>query len=509
MDNLVALFREQLAVIKQQMDTLQGLGVQLPTAAQPSAVAAPVADAHALSTTVKVPNLSNLVAEKVKPVAAAAAAAAPVASDIAPRILASVSRISAFPEGTLKLEQSLTGELGFDSLMLVELDQDIGKAWPKLGGLPRELFTPKTTIGDVIAHVTTALSKAATAPVSEVAAAAIDRSPVARYAPVWVPAPLVTLPESVVAFESPILVTQGPLAEALVEELSNRGVRAQLGQLDSPGTFSGVIVLGSGPEALHAVAALAKRFTDVELFFTATTHAGALGFTRALAQERPTAHIKAICLDGSATAKTLVDEVFATDATVELSLGKSGRTVVELKSLSPSPQTRLTAHSNVLVTGGAKGLGLAFAKAISERYGSKLTLTGPLCESRRHVGAWRTLPADARTTASIPGTLRRDHTSGRRSRRRSRRDRRYEASHQAARADQAVALRRHRLVGRPLRQRGADRLLRGQRAARRAAGPQRAHVGHRLPALRRQRDGQAHPQLSQAGDARGRRHVPV
>jgi acyl carrier protein len=50
------------------------------------------------------------------------------------KVLASVARISAFPAQTLKAGQTLVGELGFDSLMLVELDQDVGKAFPALGG---------------------------------------------------------------------------------------------------------------------------------------------------------------------------------------------------------------------------------------------------------------------------------------------------------------------------------------------------------------------------------------
>jgi 8-amino-7-oxononanoate synthase len=357
-DNLVALFREQLAVIKAQVDALQNAGVQVPRLDLPVAAAAPAPVVPAAPQQVKIPNLSNLVAEK-KP----AAAAAPTSDDVRPRILASVARISAFPEGTLKLEQSLTGELGFDSLMLVELDSDIGKAWPKLGGLPRELFTPKTTIADIVNHVTQTLAKAPTAE-----AVVADTAPVQRYAPVKVAAPAKKLAESVVAFESPILVTPGALADALVEELISRGLRAQLGQLDSPGTFSGVIAQGSA----HDVAAFAKRFTDVELFFTVSLDAAALGYTRALAQERPLARIKAI---RGGDAKQIADEIFATDTTVELELGAQ-RSTVELKPSANVPQPKLTSSSKVLVTGGAKGLGLAFARALAQKYGCALTLTG-------------------------------------------------------------------------------------------------------------------------------------
>lgn len=77
--------------------------------------------------------------------------------DIESRILASVARISAFPETTLRLDQVLTEGLGFDSLMLVDLDEDIRTQWPNIGGLPFDTLPPQTTIQDVIEHVVRAL----------------------------------------------------------------------------------------------------------------------------------------------------------------------------------------------------------------------------------------------------------------------------------------------------------------------------------------------------------------
>ena len=49
--------------------------------------------------------------------------------------------------------QALTAELGFDSLMLVDLDEDIGKRWPEAGGLPDHRLSPETSIQDIIDHV--------------------------------------------------------------------------------------------------------------------------------------------------------------------------------------------------------------------------------------------------------------------------------------------------------------------------------------------------------------------
>jgi len=376
--DLVALFRAQLEIIKQQN---AALGIATPDVALP---AAPVAAAPEplRAADVKVPNLSNLVAQK-----APSPQPSPLRGErelVQPRILATVARISAFPEGTLKLEQSLTGELGFDSLMLVELDQDIGKAWPKLGGLPRELFTPKTTIGDIVAHVTKALESAPAA----AAEAPKDAGPVRRFVPREVPAKLARLPESVVAFDAPLLVTADKkgYAEALVEELGHRGIRAQLGTADSPGTFAGVIhvadlIAADDVAPVKNLLALAQRMAQADVFFTVTGHSGALGFTRALAQEWPGSRVKAIALEPSLNphdaAKSIADELFATDTLAEVHLSKSGRSTIELQPAEARvPAYKLTRESSVLVTGGAKGLGFTFAKALAKKYGCVLTLTG-------------------------------------------------------------------------------------------------------------------------------------
>ncbi|MBK7861285.1 MAG: aminotransferase class I/II-fold pyridoxal phosphate-dependent enzyme [Archangiaceae bacterium] len=382
--DLVALFRAQLEIIKQQN---AALGIGSPEVAVTATAPVAAAPVGLMSGEVRVPNLSNLVAQKASTPSPSvplppAEREAPI--DASPRILASVARISAFPENTLKLEQSLTGELGFDSLMLVELDQDLGKAWPKLGGLPRELFTPKTTIGDVVAHVNKTLSQAPSAAAAPVAA---DTSPVRRFVAREVSAQLQRLPESVVAFEAPLLVTVDPkgIGAALVDELGRRNVKALLGSVESTGTFAGVIHLADLAVAddfapVKNLLQLVQRVPESQVFFTVSGHAGALGFTRALQQEWADRKVKAISLDATLSAaeaaKRLADEVFATDTLSEVHLGKSGRTTVELVVADAKPQSKLTAQSTVLVTGGAKGLGLTFAKALAKRYGCSLTLTG-------------------------------------------------------------------------------------------------------------------------------------
>src|SRR5207302_8609280 len=93
-------------------------------------------------------------------------------AEISRQILSFVSRISAFPVEALKTSQTLAGELGFDSLMTVELDGDIQKAWPGIGGLPRTLLGPQTTVQDLIDHVASAVAGPRSAPAAPMPSAA-------------------------------------------------------------------------------------------------------------------------------------------------------------------------------------------------------------------------------------------------------------------------------------------------------------------------------------------------
>lgn len=424
MDSLIALFQQQMALLQNQNEVLKAQAAAIaaltngaPQVAQalaqvpaPAQVIPPVAPPAPV--VAKPPNFSNLVAAKEsatpapaaeKPSAPAPAAKQDVRPLVTEKVLASVARISAFPAGTLKAEQTLVGELGFDSLMLVELDQDVGKAFPQLGGLPRELFSRTTTVGQVIEHVVKALDAGA----SEAKEEAKVVLPVERYAPKVVAAPLYALSESVHAFHKPLLVTRDGLgvAEALHEKLKAHGVASVVGTVETAGDFAGVIHLetlqqkGDHKAPARTLLALSKRLTaeKAECFLTVTGlggsfglggvakdalgQVGALGFTKALAQEWPDAIVKAVDVDvalgAQAIAQHLVDELFSSDRCAEVGFTSTGRVAV---ALSPAPRAlapaTLTKDSVVLVTGGAKGLGLSFAKALAKQHGCAIALAG-------------------------------------------------------------------------------------------------------------------------------------
>lgn len=445
MDNLIALFQQQMALLQSQADIVKAqaaaiqamaggdasaLTTQLTQVSQPVQVAAAnggasvAMQASVVPTPVvaKPPNFSNLVGSKGldQVTGAQTAAPVPVLQTAAPAkkeeqkadhrpavttaVLEAVARISAFPLKTLKVEQTLVGELGFDSLMLVELDQSMGKAWPQLGGLPRELFSKNTTSATIIDHVVGVLEGNVAAKVD---AAPAVTTPVERYAPAVVAAPLAPLSETVLHVERPVLVTKDGkgVAEALVAKLSAEGIKAQLGDEKTEGAFGGVINLatlgatGDYRAAPRALLALSKKLgaEKAELFVTVTGlggqfglggtgrdalgQAGALGFTKALAQEWPDALVKAVDVDPSlgaeAIAQHLVEELLSGDRTAEVGFSKNGRTAVALQpAATPKDLKKLNSNSVVIVTGGAKGLGLKFAKALAKKYACTIALTG-------------------------------------------------------------------------------------------------------------------------------------
>ena len=153
---------------------------------------------------------------------------------------ASVSRISAFPAGALKTSQTLGSELGFDSLMTVELDADLQKSWPGLGSLPRNLLGPSTTIADVIEHVRSALAApgfAMPSPLSAALGAVAEAGPdLFRFSPTAVESPLPDRAAADDPLPAALLLTRDGhgIAEALARDLSSSGHAVVVADLSSP-----------------------------------------------------------------------------------------------------------------------------------------------------------------------------------------------------------------------------------------------------------------------------------
>ncbi len=367
-DPLVALFREQVALLQQQAKMLEERGLQLPRDLKLLTGAA--AERQPERKPEREPERER------KPVPPQ-----PSSEKVSRTIIGSVARISAFPAEAVKPSQSLAGDLGFDSLMTVELDGDLSKAFPGLGALPRSLLGPQTTVQDVIDHVAKALSgppaQAAPSLSAALGAVASEGRELLRFAPVFVEAPL--------AANTP---AESPLPPALLLTRDSRGVVDALAKLLSdaghsittdPSKAGGVIHLAAldRPDLFEA-----HRLAGAHagLFAVVTQGDAALaGFAKSLARERAGELVKCIALraeDGAAAmAHALFAELRSGNAAPEVSWSGGTRYEPDLQPAPSGAPIEIGGGDVVLVTGGTRGVGLKLAQALS-RKGAAVALIG-------------------------------------------------------------------------------------------------------------------------------------
>ncbi|HUJ60169.1 MAG TPA: aminotransferase class I/II-fold pyridoxal phosphate-dependent enzyme [Kofleriaceae bacterium] len=384
---VVALFRQQMDVLAAHAEIMRR---QAEVLTRDVPVPVPVRAPTSAAASVPAPS-----APAVAPSAPAPAPVAKAGDDsIEGTLLDVVAQVSAFPRAELQPSQRLVADLGFDSLMIVELAVKAGEALPGLKGLPKTLFAGETTIGDVVAHVRGALRNARPA---DTAAASTAPAELARFVPRWIDAPLATLsPDAIPPFAGPIaiLADRRGIADALARRLRAAGVA--IGELASARGAVDLRPLDSAPGpalersaaelrgSLEAALAAAQTLVTARPTLFAVAHAaerdGALaGFAKALAREWPDARVKAIALDPARTpdelAAQLCAELVGSDATVEVSLAGSARQIVALEA-APAEPAPLRDGAVVAITGGARGLGGKIALELARRHRARLVLLG-------------------------------------------------------------------------------------------------------------------------------------
>ena len=415
MDPLVALFREQIAllqthakVLQQQAEALAQRGVSVPGVIREALAASSTSTATPTSTSTSTPT---------SPATPAPPAPSPAVdtSEISRQILGFVSRISAFPVEALKTSQTLAGELGFDSLMTVELDGDIQKAWPGIGGLPRTLVGPQTTVQHLIDHVASAVAGPRSAPAAPMLSAALgalaDAGPeLLRFTPVATEVPLAGAAPAEDPLPAQVLITRDPLgvAEALARRLERLGHSVAIADL---GTAAGTAAAGRSTAAVvhlaglvpgptldgigswdallwsqrlaraHAGAFVVGTAQDGKLGTTAGTLLGAAlaGHAKALARERTEELVKAIDLDpadgAEAMADALATELRSGNAAPEVGLRDGRRYEPDLLPAEVGEPLSFGPDDVVLVTGGGRGVGARLATALAGS-GCALALVG-------------------------------------------------------------------------------------------------------------------------------------
>jgi len=402
MDPLVALFREQVALLQQQAKVLEqqaaalaGKGLSLPQLP----VVPPAASAIAPVPAPALPQAAPAVEPRI---AAAAKETAASNERVGKTILASVARISAFPPEAIKPSQTLAGDLGFDSLMTVELDADVNRAFPGAGGLPRNLLGLQTTVQDIIDHVARAVAQphAPVAPVlspilGEMASEGRELKP---FAPAFVESALAATAED--PLPRRLLLTRDSLgvADALAKLLNDAGHDAVLGEPGDPlAGIGGVIHLaplgraGSELEPGFGAVLEAHRIARAQaankaggMFVVATAgldeiDAALAGYAKALARERGDELVKSIELrtgDGAgAMARALLAELRSGNAAPEVRWAGGTRYEPDLVPAGAGEPVEIGAGDVVLVTGGTRGIGLKLAQALSAR-GAAVVVAG-------------------------------------------------------------------------------------------------------------------------------------
>ncbi|MCC7386076.1 MAG: SDR family NAD(P)-dependent oxidoreductase, partial [Deltaproteobacteria bacterium] len=307
-------------------------------------------------------------------------------SDVENRVLEIVAKVSAFPKASLEREQRLVDELGFDSLMVADLAKALDTAFPQLGGLPQSVFSARTTLGDLIARVTSQAARPRHAePIERSEAEPTERSEAEalrchRVVPVegppvrierdltgetWitverrgvlggaVTAALERAGAEVLRFELttetsavPERVERGALhlwPEASIDQLLpglERSGRRVHGAVYLAGLSGGALDGESPMPALHAAVRRARipclivitglggrlGLEPSAALSSGLLQAGLLGYVKALGRERPTDVIRAIDIDPAAPdAEHIVAEILSGDLEPEVGLAGGRR----------------------------------------------------------------------------------------------------------------------------------------------------------------------------------------
>jgi 8-amino-7-oxononanoate synthase len=361
------------------------------------------------------------------------------------RVFETVARISAFPRDTLRENQRLVDELGFDSLMVADLSGALADAFPELGVLPASLFSLRTTVGELADHAerrladrpggatqdartptaaqkspTRAAIATAPAPARRYRVSARTLDPATRLGPshdvrgeTWlvtgdldgaIGAALARRGAKVLAIRFGSDAAQGPLSVGRPNRWPSGGARELIPALAAGGFELGGFIHAAGldPDGasaiervalLHALApglhaprvavlsALGGQLGLVPSPALAANldHAALIGYTQALARERPDAVVRAIDLDPGEPldAEAILDELLSADATLEIGLARGVRSVAELVPVTDEPRgAPVRPDDVVLISGGAGDLGARVAERLAAARPKAVVLLG-------------------------------------------------------------------------------------------------------------------------------------
>ncbi len=302
--------------------------------------------------------------------------------DVLDRVLAVISKVSAYPRNALRPEMALQDDLGFDSLMVGDLATSLADAFPGLGGIPQELLINRPKVGDIIAYARGG---------SQNAQATIDDdAPLGAYAVTHVRAPLPKLPtRAIKKGVKTLVVGEGPLAQAIARAFGDAGAEARIVSVSDAGKADPVDALvwavdAGVPALIAALAAQDKQDAQPDVLLALPVNAEAsaeplAAVARAMAREWPESVCKAVRvvnrLKAEDVGKALVAEWTSVDRTVDVWLSPDARQIPGLTASTPSSLWKPGAGEVVAITGGTRGIGAKLGLRLVET-GCKVVLVG-------------------------------------------------------------------------------------------------------------------------------------
>jgi len=301
-----------------------------------------------------------------------------------------VAKASAYPLDALEPSMRLMEDLGFDSMMITDLIEELTRTVPGLTGIPQEFFVKSPTIAD--------LTDYARNPQSDTVDASVDDTPLSAYALSWEPSTL----QSTRAHTRPldILITgeneelNDPIAMQLQRERHDVTIATleKAAGVDHPDVLvfcasnadhPAIDELSTGADsALHLTETLldllktwAKEDKKPDVYVAVEHnnpwHAALAGATRALAREWSDNTIRVIHLERDETpvqrSKAIAQEILADDQSNEARWAQGQRYVRGFRPMPSASAWAPSSDQKVLITGGTRGIGRMIGETLAKQ----------------------------------------------------------------------------------------------------------------------------------------------
>lgn len=308
-----------------------------------------------------------------------------VLSGVAEIVISAVATASAYPKGALKPELRLGEDLGFDSMMVADLAEELTKSIDGVQGIPQEILINSPTIADLIAF---AENPAAYAGVGDVN----DNAPLFRFVPTWRPTPLsgdgAGLSGTQVALLGPgsLDLSAAMLAAgAKVSDVATADVVVwNCCGVDLPPVTAILADEAEAPDlAEEFIATLAGLGREKTVFVLRDTDepwsSAVAGALRSIASDWSKSGSKNLSFD-TATAEAVVDAIgherANADSTIDVRYDADIRFVAGTKRVVEAPEPWQPSESDVVcISGGTRGIGLELARRLAPS-GAQLLLVG-------------------------------------------------------------------------------------------------------------------------------------